>query len=314
MPKINNLIILLVIVFFPIELIGQENICDCCSYSSLQYQQDYEKIFNPSIIKSNGIKEVMVYTKPKNTSDTIEMAKYREIKFKFNRNGFIISKIHYNRMGKPHSIYDLKRNKSGKIYQRIFNYLDSLERKSASFGQQITDFKYDKKGRLIKVKERDSKGQILADEKSHYSTVKYDSLDRVIQRKRHMYWSYKNESSTSITEFTYSNNTFSAKYKSMREGKLSSSGESKYNNNWSLTFDKTFNETLQKDAFEEHFEYDSNNRILKYESIAGNGAGSECPDGGNYIDIYGYDDNGRLITINHTFDQNVCEMTFEYRK
>ena len=163
MHKIKNLIIILILVITPIKLIGQENICDCCSYSSLQYQQDYEEIFNPSLIKSKGIREVMVYTKPKTSSDSIENTKYREIKFKFNRNGFVISKTHYNRIGKPHSTYDLKRNKSGKIYQQIFNYIDSLEQKSSFFGQEIIDFKYDSKNRLVKIKERGSKGQILAD-------------------------------------------------------------------------------------------------------------------------------------------------------
>ena len=312
MNKIKNLIIILFLAISPIKLVGQENVCDCCSYSSLQYQQDYEEIFNPSIIKSKGIKEVMVYTEPKKSSDSTEIIKYREIKFKFNRNGLVISKTWYNRMGKPHSAYDLKRNKAGKIYQQIFNYIDSLEQISSFFGQEIIDFKYDSKNRLIKIKERGSKGQLLEDNKSMYTILKYDNKDRIISTERHR--NYNNESSISKTTFTFSDNSFSSTYQSMRDGKLSLSGEKKYNKKWQETIDKTFNETLKSIAFEEHFEYDSNNRLLKYQSISGQGSASECPEGGNYTDNYKYNDNGLLIAIHHTFGQNICEMTFEYRK
>lgn len=314
MNKIKYLILLLAIISIPFRVIGQDNICDCCSYSSLQYQQDYEDIFKPSIIKSKGIKEVMVYTKPKISSDSSETTKYREIKFKFNRNGLVISKTLYNRMGKPHSKYNLKRNKAGKIYQQIFYYIDSLEQKSSFFDQEIIDFKYDNKNRLIKIKERGSKGQILADNKSKYSTIKYDSQDRIISIKRYMYWDYDNKSSVSVTDYNFSDDSFNATYKTIRDGKLSLSGEKKYNKNWKETIDKTFNKTLKSIAFEEHFEYDSNNRLLKYQSISGHGSASECPEGGNYMDKYKYDDNGFLITIHHTFEKNTCEMTFEYRK
>lgn len=312
MNKIKNLIILFVLVIAPIKLFGQENICTCCSYNSLQYQQDYEDIFNPSLIKSEKIKEVMVYTKPKTASDTTETTKYREIKFKFNKNGLVISKTWYNRMGKPHSTYDLKRNKAGKIRQQIFNYIDSLEQKSSSFGQKIIDFKYDNKNRLIKRKERDYKGQILADNKSMYTILKYDNKDRIISNTS--YRNYHNESSVSITTYKFSDDSFSATYETISDGELIISGEKKYTKNWKEINNKIFNETLNSIAFEEYFEYDSNNRPLKYQSISGQGAASECPDDGNYTDSYKYDKNGFLTTIHHTFEQNTCEMTFEYRK
>jgi len=197
---------------------AQENICDCCSYSSLQYQQDYEEIFNPTLIKSEGIKEVMVFTKPKTASSSTKTDAYREMKFKFNGDGRVISKTWYNRMGKPHSRYELKRNKAGKIYQQIFNYIDSLERKSASFGQEIIDFTYDEKDRLTKIKDRNSKGQILADNKSSYTIIKYDDKDRIVRKERHMYWGYDNDSSISITDVSFSDSSFSATYQSTRDG------------------------------------------------------------------------------------------------
>ncbi|MEP2935764.1 MAG: hypothetical protein ABJM06_14875 [Gilvibacter sp.] len=314
MNKIKKLILILVLVIVPHNLISQDNICDCCSYYSLKYQQNYEEIFNPSSIKSSGIKQVMVYTNPKTSSDSSETTKYREIKFEFDRNGFVISKTWYNRKGKPHSTYDFKRNKAGKIYQQTFNYIDSLEQKSSPFGQEITDFSYDNKNRLVKIKERSSSGEILADNKSTYSIIKYDDKNRIVRRERYIYWSYDDKTQLSITDFTFSDESFSATYKSIWDGGQTISGEKKYNQNWQQTMGKSFNDALKSIAFEEYYEYDSNNKLIKYQTISGQGAGSECPDGGSYIDNYEYDSNGFLTKINHTFNENVCEMTFEYRK
>ena len=161
MNKIKYIIIILIVGITPIKLLGQENVCDCCSYSSLKNQQDYNEIFDPILIKSEKIKEVLVFTKVKSISDTMQIKKYREIKFKFNKDGLVILKTHYNRMGKPHSIYELKRNRYGKIVQQIFNYADSLEQKSSLSSPEIIDFTYDTRKRLLKIKERDYKGKIL---------------------------------------------------------------------------------------------------------------------------------------------------------
>lgn len=311
MNNIKSLIII-VIITLSIQLNSQENICDCCSYASLQYRSNYEELFNPSTIVSKGINEVMIYTTPKKPSDLNASTKYREIKFKFNRKGQVISKTRYNRQGKPHSVYDLKRNKAGKIYQRTFNYIDSLEQKS-SFGQEIIDFKYDSKNRLIKIKERDYKGQILADSLSMYTTLDYDDMDRVIRRKSHRYWSHSNESFSSITTFNFSNDSLSSTYQTTWNGKLSLSGEKRYNSNWKEIVDKSYNDNSKDIAFEKYFEYDDSNRIISYRSVAGAGSGSECPDGGSFIDKYEYKD-GLPIKILHSYKDNTCEMTFEYSK
>ncbi len=301
------LLTLLLLISF--HLNAQENVCSCCSYASLQYQQDYEKIFNPSLIKYKGIKEVMVYNK---VNDSIGSNKYREIKFRFNRNGLVKSKTWYNRMGKPHSIYDLKRNRHGKIYQQIFNYLDNLEQKSTFFGQEIIDFKYDSKQRLIKVKERNYKEEVIDDNKTKYTIFEYDDRDRIIKRENHR--NYQNESSISTTTYTFSDSSYSCTYETMRNGVLGLSGNTKYNKNWQLILDKNYNERTQNAAFEEHYEYDQLNRLIRYESIAGDGAGSECPDGGNFVDIYKYDKDGLLVGIIHKFRKNICKMTFDYQK
>jgi hypothetical protein len=311
MNRIKHFIIILVLVSAPITLVGQGNICDCCSYASLQYQQDYDEVFDPLLIKSEGIKEVMVYTKPK-SADSTALTKYREIKFKFDDNGLVFSKVHYNRKGKPHSIYDLKRNKAGKIYQQIFNYVDSLEQKDTFFGQEIIDFKYDKNNRLIKIKERDYKGNVLPDNKAKYTQFDYDNKDRITRVRSHR--NYDNEESLSITSYRYLNHSYSATYKSISNGELNTSGEKKYNNNWKEIYDKTYNEALKSLAFEEYFEYDSEDRLTKYKITSGPGSFDECPENSTYVDTYTYNDSGFILRINHTYLENTCEMTFEYRK
>lgn len=87
-----------------------------------------------------------------------------------------------------------------------------------------------------------------------------------------------------------------------------------YNKNWKETHIKSYNETLKSNAFEKYFEYDNKNRLFKYQSISGQGSGSKCPDEGNYINEYNYNDNGFINNINHTYKQYTCEMTFEYQK
>ena len=94
-------VILLLSLFLPTQ--AQDTRCECCSYSSLKFREDYEVIFPRLVIKKKGITEVMVYTTP---SDSGQEAgtRYREIKFKFDQKGQVIARVHYNQNGQPHSI------------------------------------------------------------------------------------------------------------------------------------------------------------------------------------------------------------------
>jgi len=311
MDEIRYLVIILILVIVPVSLFGQDNVCDCCSYSSLQYQQDYDKVFNPSLMKSEKIKEVIVFTKPKN-ADSLEVTKYREIKFKFNENGLVISKLHYNRMGKPHSIYELKRNRYGKISQQIFNYVDSLEQKSSFYSPEIIDFTYDTRKRLLKIKERDYKGKILPDKKAIYTLFRYDSKNRIIKTVNHRV--YNNEPSISVRRYIYSNDSLSATYKTTYDGVITLTGKKEYNKNWKELSDKSFNASLNSQAFDESFSYDGNDRLLKYNMIYGNGSATECPEISGFTDDYKYNEEGFLISIKHSFDENICLMIFNYKR
>lgn len=312
MNRIKSLFLIMIFVFVKNELIAQDNICDCCSYSSLQYQQDYDEIFIPSIIVSEGIKEVMVYTKPMTSTDSIQLNKYPEIKFKFNKDGLVISKMYYNRIGKPHSVYELKRNRYGEISQQIFNYVDSLEQKNTFFGEEIIDFKYDTRKRLLKIKERDSKGKIVDDNKSMFTKFTYDNKNRIKKVENHR--NYEDQSSVSVTNYAFIEDSLYSTFETYRKGKLSASGEKKYNKNWKEIYWRIYNEDLKSMAFELYFEYDNNDRLIKFQSISGTGSSDECPENNTFIDTYKYDNKGFITSINHTFNENTCEMTFQYRK
>ena len=312
MPEFKDLLIALVVFFFSFSVFSQDNICDCCSYASLQYQQDYDEIFSPSLIKSERIKEVVVYTKAKSDLDSIQFEKYKEIKFKFNKNGQVILKTHYNRRGKPHSTYELKRNRYGKIYQQVFNYIDSLEQKADFFSSEIIDYTYDTRRRLLKIKERDYKGKVLPDNKAKYTLFRYDNKNRVVNITNHR--NYNDESSISITKYLFEDDSLSSTFQVLRNGKLSTSGKSTYNRNWKLLTEKIYNEVLNSMAFDCYYEYDKNDRLVKFKSVSGPGSADECPEDNTFIDTYKYDSKGFLININHTFRNNSCEMTFEYRK
>ena len=101
------------------------------------------KTFCQRSIKTNKVKLITIYTQGTDEGSNQSTEKYKEMKFKFDQNGQIISRTEYNRNGKPHSVYEFVRNGAGKIVQESFSYLDSLEQKSKTIGfstPDITDY------------------------------------------------------------------------------------------------------------------------------------------------------------------------------
>ncbi len=294
------------------NLFAQDSMCACCMYGSFEYQQEYAEQFNPKLIKSKKIKKVLIYTHAQSADDTIESKKYRELKFQFDRNGRVAVKIVYNRKGKPHSSYTYKRNRYGNKYQETFRYIDSLEKVITRSSPKIIDYTYDRKNRLIKIKERDYKGKVIADAKSKFSTIAYDKKHRII--KVISYRNHHEEPSVGITTYTFSDATLSATYQSESNRILNASGIITYTKDWKPTLEKMYNERLKKDSFTIYSEYDTSGRLLKKQVTTRPDYISECPENGNYIDLYTYDENGFLASIRHTYNNITCEMIFEYIK
>ena len=311
MYKIAIIILVLVI---PSGLRGQDDIdiCACCAYSTLDYFDDYEQIFKADLIKSNKITEVMVYTETRPNTDTIPSLKYREAKFSFNKKGLVESKTNYNRMGKPHSIYTIKRDKAGKVLQRTFNYIDSLEQKELVFGVEIFDFIYDTRGRLHKVKERDYKGRKLPDDRAFYTQFRYDNEDRVVEVLSHR--NFNDNPTVSIKTINFHKDSLTATSQTLYDGKLGTSAKVIFNEEGQELYTKIINEAYNTLAFETTFEYDEKGRLIKLQLRSGPRTVDECPENSNFVDTYYYNDNDFLSVIDHEFDGNLCKMTFEYKK
>lgn len=284
-----------------------QNSCDCCSYTALQNRSVYETILLPSLIKKRGIHEIVVYTQAE--------SKYKETKFKFDMNGQITSRIWYNRMGKPHSIYEYERNAAGKVTKETFSYLDSLENKSTGFfSSKITDFSYDEKNRMVKSKERDEDGKVIDDSRANFTKYVYDAQGRVI-KETSQYYFYVNAPETSqyITTFVYKDNEFISEAKTYKNNNLFLTSQISYNKSWKPLSEDDFNNLTNEVASQTTYKYDSLDRLIEYITKAGKGSASECPDGGTYMEKYIFDKEGLIEKIIHAYDNIKCIMTIEYR-
>jgi hypothetical protein len=308
------LLILFVIFSFIVEsTLAQENICECCAHSSLQFREEYETIFFPALIKKKNITEVVVYTQASITENS-SLNRYKEITFKFNQRGQIIARTHYNRNGKPHSIHEFERNGTGKIFRETFNYLDSTEQVTNNFSSpEITDYYYDLKNRLIKMKERNTKGIVMPDIMSDYTKYTYDKTSRITKRTIQYYYdNHVPESSSSVTTYTYKDKKLSGESQTIADNKVSLTTKTQYTKQWKPLRETGYNGKGDKVSFQTLYEYNLQGKMTRYETKAFD-ISSECPDNGTYTDVYMYSDEGLLLSITHTYEDKKCEMIFEYR-
>jgi hypothetical protein len=282
----------------------------------LKFKHDYEDILPTTLLKTNRITQITIYTQGTDEGSNQSTAKYKEMKFKFDQNGQIISRTEYNRNGKPHSVYEFVRNAAGKIVQKSFSYLDSLEQKSKSLGfsiPDITDYYYDSKSRLTKTKERDAKGKSLADEVSNFTKYEYDGKGRKTKEIRQYYYGESGPQIASIYTSTYKyiDNRFQGESATDIDNKPFLKTRTIFNKNWKPLTEGVYNSLTNSDAQQTNYQYDEFGRLIKFETIARDGAVSECPDGGTYTDFYEYSD-GRLSRIIHSYENKKCIMSFEY--
>ena len=317
------------LLLFGINLFAQDNqnMCECCSYGSLQYVEDYETVFPKKLIASKKIKEVIIYTTGHNrikkddlkNANTIVIQKpltseYKELKFKFNDDGLVISRTEYI-LGRPHMKYDFERNNPGLIVKETAYYIDSTEQISTyELGKDIKDYKYDAKGRLIQKKERDYNGTIVPDAQASFMQFEYDVKNRMVKRIRQIYIDFEGSTThRNITTYRFDNMNYSASYKMNDDGELFATGKMTYTKDWKILSDKSYNNKLKKNSFDIEYEYMEDGRISLFKITAGEGAGSECPDGGSYTDEYIYNDEGLLDGILHHYNNYTCEMRFVYK-
>jgi hypothetical protein len=165
--KQMKIILLLVFIISAVNsAFSQKEVCACASYSSLQYEINYENIFPHDTIRKEKITQVIIYTTGNSSENpsTPLFTKYIESKFHFDKNGYVSCRIQY-RAGRPNEIYEFERNEAGQVTKQTFTYLDSLGQKYLGFPPQITDYSYDNNNNLVLEKQRDVKGQIVDEKK-----------------------------------------------------------------------------------------------------------------------------------------------------
>lgn len=306
-----------------------QNPCTCCDYSLTTEadNREFEKKFPPEIIVKNKIKEVTIYTvarKGKVTArDTNSIVikkplfpEYKELRFYFNAKGYIVKLLDYYD-GKPSNFIVFERNTKNKIIKETFNYSDSTEKivQSKMFPPQIKDYTFDAKGNLVKVKERDYNGVVLADDKSQYRLYEYDSKKKITKEIYHTYYDFqKPASSKSETTITYSQDGLSSETKRKNEtGKLSLVAKATYDKLGNPLTLKTYSYPSNKQIFDEKYEYLKDGKLSVYTIKNLQEGPGECPDYGGYTNKYEYDPTGLLKSILHSYKDISCEMWFEYK-
>jgi hypothetical protein len=295
---------------------SQIEVCSCASYSSLRFKTDYEDIFPHELIKSEKIKQAIIYTTGHSSIDSSQQlfSRYIELKLNFDNNGYVLSRIDYWH-GFPHQIYEFERNTSGQIIKQTQTFLDSLEQKTDYVASKIIDYTYDKKNRLVLEKNRDYTGKVVKGEKTNYKKYEYTTDDKLLRKTRHSYDRYDHTYSSDTFSYTYSNDNLSC---------VTSTGTSlknafiidtlTYNKAGKLLLKRTFYSENTFGTYEESYTYSIEGKLLTYNTKMDARGGSECPGGGNYTDHYFYTSDGFVERITNSFGIYTCEMKFEYLK
>lgn len=307
--------IILLLLLFPFSshtALAQDSSCECCSYSSLQFRDEYETIFPRLIIKKKSITEVIIYTSASNAGKG-SYTRYREIKFKFDQKGQVIARVHYNRNGQPHSIYQFERNGSGKIFRQTFNYLDSTEQVSTkSTSPEITDYFYNLKDRLIKIKKRNMNGLVMPDVMSDFTKYEYNKIGRITKETQQYYYEGQGPSTSSqVTTYTYRDKNLTGQSQTFIDSNLALTTKIQYTKSWKPLTEIGYNNKSDSISFQTTYEYNGTGKLTRYETKA-NTIVSECADKGTYTDVYSYNGDGLLTSITHTYEDKKCEMVFEY--
>ena len=297
---------------------GQDSeytICDCCTYSMFQFKNDFDKTFSPAIIKANNIKELTIYTTSKrkeNQKDSFKVVdkEYKEMIFRFNANGYVESQILFNRRGQYHSIYNFKRSNDNKVLSKTFHYLDSLGKKIDDLMTQKWKYVYSDYN-LIEVKKLDENSIEQPDDKSDFVFYNYDIKGRVIEQISHSYYDEQIEPSIYKTKIKYNEISNESVSITKEKKELFSTKKIKYTKSQKLLNEKTFDGN-NKLIEESKFTYNNNEQLIKFQ-VKNSGLATECPDGGDFEDIYSYSSLQLIEKIQHYYENTLCQLRFIYK-
>lgn len=297
------------------QINAQDRLCSCCTYETLSFSEDFEKWFPPSEIVKNKIKSVTIYTtsrlsQPGNdTSFKIINPEYREMILKFNDKGYLFERIYFNRLGKFHSINEFERDKDNRILTKTFFYLDdSTGVKDETFLPEKWIYSYHN-GLLTKLKQLGDKFVDIEDNKTEYTSFKYDTQSRLIQTIHSTYYDgHPRYIFKSKTRYDAKKNTKTTI--TTHRGRIISKEFSNCDSKQDPTF-TSIQDGKNKKIGSRLYEYNSNGLLISIEN-KNSGTFTECPDGGNLIERYSYSDSNLLIRIDHYYKLTLCSLRFKF--
>jgi hypothetical protein len=281
-----------------------------------QYKNDYDNVFPPGEIKGNGIKEVTIYTTSKqsqnlkDSSFKILDAEYKEMIFRFNSDGYVLTQIVFNRRGHYHSIYEFTRDNNNKILTKTFHYLNESGNKMEDFVPEKWIYVY-ANGQLTKIKKLGDKFIEQTDNKSDYNIYTYDSKGRILSETRQLYYDWT-EPSYYQTKTKYNDTANTSVALTRDKKKLFSTVKTKYTKSQKPLNQKFYDGRNNKLLEEQLFSYNSSEQLIKYQ-VKNSGMGTECPDGGNFTNTISYSEQKLIDKILHQYKKTICELRFVYK-
>ncbi|MBK8563386.1 MAG: hypothetical protein IPN76_08560 [Saprospiraceae bacterium] len=312
-------------LFFAIFLInklvlfGQDSdysICDCCTYSFFQDKNDFNDVLPPDEIKANNLKKLTIYTTSKQRKIPIDSsfkvvdAEYKEMIFHFNSDGYIVTKIVFNRRGHFHSIYEFERDSDNKILSKTFHYLDEKGNKTLDFLSERWIYEYSN-SQLVKAKKLGSNYGVLPDSKSHFYIYAYDERGRVVSETAQLYY----DAGTSLyykSTTEYNDTTNTAVEKTKDKDMLTLIAKTKYSESNKPLSQEFFDGRDNKMFQEVILTYNMNEQLINHQVKSMN-LGTECADGGNFVNAISYSPKNLIDKILHQYENTVCELRFDYQ-
>lgn len=298
---------------------GQDSdysICDCCTQSLFQYKNDFEQTLSSAIIKARGIKVLTIYTTSRqnkgitDTAFTVVDPEYKELIFRFNQDGYVISEVSYNRRGHYHSIYTYTRDKDNKILSRTFDYLDEAGNKIMDNLSEKHIYTYTA-NRLVKIKKLGDQFREQADDKSEYISFAYDTKGRITSEINYSYYDWADPSyAQKKTKYNDANRTSLAAI-SDKKGQYATIKTS-YNSLGQILKQQYYSGKAEKPEQEQLFRYNAEGQLIAYQ-VKSPGVGSECPDNGNFTDTLLYNSQKLISQISHRYQSTSCTLRFVYQ-
>ncbi|WP_333820271.1 hypothetical protein [Ohtaekwangia sp.] len=302
---INKLFLsILFLVVTHLTLAQNSSTCNCSTHVSFKDKTDYETLLPAVAVKKKNASEVIIYTRTDGESGNT----HKELKLKFNQRGLVVAKTEYNESGQPHAQYDFERNGPGKIVKQRFNYLDST---TALTVAEFTDYYYDLKARLIKIKKRNEKGMVMPDIMADFTKYEYDNTNRITKEVVQYYGNSGRDTSSHITTYSYNDSKLTGQSQVFEHNKVSRIIKSQYDKHWKPLRETTYSSDGKTAIRYAIFEYDSQGRLNRLE-VKGDGITTECLNNGAFIEIYTYTAEGLISSIVRQYEEKKCEEVFEY--